>query len=77
MYSMATNTYFCDYCEIEMELDQTSDSNGDMWECEICGTTFCTKCFLTRKGNAAFRNMMQESDKILCPDCYEAEFNNQ
>lgn len=71
MYLMNNDSYKCDYCGIEMDWDESKQEYGDMWECEQCGTNFCSKCFTDELGLAEFRNMINESDKVLCPNCYK------
>ena len=46
---------------------------GSLWGCERCGSTFCTKCFIDKIGEAAYWKMMHGEDMILCPECYEKE----
>lgn len=36
-----------------------------------CGDTFCSKCFIDRHGRKEYMKMMQGSDLIYCPACYE------
>lgn len=71
MYNEKTNIYTCDFCDIEMEWDQEDDIHGDMWSCENCGNNFCSKCFIDKYGQRGYFRMMQGSDLIFCPDCYE------
>lgn len=70
-YNMAANQYTCDFCGIEIPWDASDDIHGNMWGCEACGCEFCSKCFIDRHGREKYERMMQESDKVLCPDCYE------
>ena len=69
-YSMNTDMYTCDICGFEMKWDAHDDTHGDMWGCEKCGTTFCSKCFKDKHGEAAYTRMMQGFDNILCPECF-------
>ena len=72
-YKMSTDMYECDYCGFEMPWDDSDNAYGTMWECEKCGTTFCSKCFQDKFGQKQYMDMMQNSDLVLCPDCYEKE----
>ena len=69
-YSMTDDTYDCDFCGVTMKWDESDPLHGDMWSCEICGKTFCSLCFKTVHGDANYKTMMQEYDKIMCPDCF-------
>lgn len=55
----------------KMYWDYSHETHGNMWGCEKCQTHFCSKCFIDRHGADAFRRMMQDCDKILCPSCWE------
>ena len=77
MYNMNRDTYTCDFCGIEMNWENTDDVHGDLWECEVCGNTFCSKCFIDREGYKAYMNMMQSWDKICCPVCYKELFEKR
>lgn len=70
-YSVARDIYTCDICGFEMKWDGHDEVHGDMWGCEKCGSTFCSKCFKDKYGEKAYQSMMQDFDLILCPDCYE------
>lgn len=75
MYLMNSDTYICDFCGIELLWDETSDTNGDMWGCEVCGKTFCSKCLKDKIGEVEYLKVMQatsseyEDDVLRCPDC--------
>ncbi len=73
MYSMKRDTYTCDLCDFEMKWDGTDESHGEMWECEKCGTNFCSKCFEDIHGKAGFKKMVSNCNFVLCPECYKAE----
>ena len=70
MYSMKTGHYTCDFCDFEMEWDGHDDIHGEMWGCEKCGDTFCSKCFINKHGHDAYVDMMQGADCIMCPTCF-------
>lgn len=70
MYSMGKDTYTCDICGFEGKWDVHDDHRGDLWECEHCGTHFCTKCFVEKLGQECFNKMLRDADKVLCADCY-------
>lgn len=71
MYSMKRDAYTCDLCGVEMKWDESDERNGEMWGCEKCGVTFCSKCFRDQKGMKAYMDMMQGFDLVLCPACYD------
>lgn len=71
MYSMKRDTYTCDLCGVEMKWDESDEINGEMWGCEKCGDTFCSKCFIDKYGREAYMSMMQGHDKIYCPNCFQ------
>lgn len=73
MYSMGRDSYACDLCGVELPWDGSDECQGDMWECEVCGTHFCTKCFVDRLGRKRFDNMLRGGDKVLCPECFQKE----
>lgn len=73
-YNMNRDTYTCDFCEFDIAWNTTDKIHGEMWGCEKCGKNFCSKCFEDRFGYKRYMNMMQDSDEIYCPDCYEKEF---
>ena len=73
MYSTGNDLYTCDYCGIEMKWDGTDDTHGEMWGCEKCGYSFCSKCFIDRLGKSVWMKMMKSSSHILCPTCYGKE----
>ena len=50
MYLMSTDTYVCDICGFEGKFDTDNDIHGELWVCERCGDTFCSKCFIDRMG---------------------------
>lgn len=70
-YLMGTDTYTCDYCGVEMKWDGEDERHGVLWECEKCGTKhFCSACFIKRFGKNAFDVMLQDMERLMCPDCY-------
>lgn len=71
MYNMNRGTYECDYCGTEMQFYEHDAAHGDLWGCEDCETIFCTKCFIDRHGHSVFHNMLQEGNRVYCPDYYE------
>ena len=73
MYLMSTDTYVCDICGFEGKFDTHDDIHGELWGCERCGSTFCTKCFIDTIGKNAYWKMMHGEDLILCPECYGKE----
>ena len=77
MYNILRDTYTCDLCGFEMEWDASDLVHGEMWGCEKCGDTFCSKCFINRHGRKEYMEMMQGSDLVYCPDCYEEVQKNE
>ena len=73
MYKIASDKYECDYCGYENSWDAHDDVHGELWGCEHCGKTFCSKCFIEKYGESAYQTMMQSHDLIACPDCYNKE----
>ena len=80
MYNMATDKYACDFCGFELKWDETDETHGDMWGCEVCGREFCKKCFTDRHGDENFSMMVRgalsgpfEDDLLRCPDCFSKE----
>ena len=69
MYHEKTDTYSCDICGFEMGWEDHDYEHGDLWSCERCGATFCTKCSVEQIGRKAYDEMMQGGGYILCPDC--------
>ena len=76
MYLMSTDTYVCDICGFEGKFDTDNDIHGELWGCERCGDTFCSKCFIDRMGEEDYWKMMRDSDLIMCPICYAKEKKN-
>ena len=76
MYLMSTDTYVCDICGFEGKFDTDNDIHGELWGCERCGDTFCSKCFIDRMGEEDYWKMMRGSDLIMCPICYAKEKKN-
>lgn len=70
-YSPVSDTYSCDICGFEMQWDVSGLNHGEMWSCEKCGDTFCSKCFIDRYGRDKYTRMMQQSDLVYCPACWE------
>lgn len=73
MYLMESDIYVCDICGFEGRWDDHDDIHGELWGCERCGGTFCTKCFIDTIGKNAYLKMMHSEDLILCPECYGKE----
>ena len=76
MYLMSTDTYVCDICGFEGKFDTDNDIHGELWGCERCGDTFCSKCFIDRMGEEDYWKMIRDSDLIMCPICYAKEKKN-
>ncbi len=72
-YHSEDGTYSCDSCEFRNGWDASDDLHGELWGCEKCGRTFCSKCFIDKHGHNEYMDMMQKGDLILCPDCREKE----
>ncbi len=70
-YNLSSDTYSCDICGFEMQWDASDLVHGEMWGCEKCGDIFCSKCFIDRYGAEEYMRMMQQSDLIYCPSCWE------
>ena len=70
-YNLGSDTYSCDICGFEMQWDASDLVHGEMWSCEKCGDTFCSKCFIDRYGRKEYMRMMQQSDLIYCSSCWE------
>lgn len=68
---LGSNLYSCDFCGFEMNWDKKDDFHGEMWGCEKCGRTFCSKCFVDRFGREDYKDMMQDCDLIYCPECWQ------
>lgn len=64
-------TYSCDCCGFRNKWSASDDIHGELWGCEKCGNTFCSKCFIDKYGNEEYMRMMQDSNEIYCPDCWE------
>lgn len=71
------NLYSCDFCDIEIEWDKTDEVHGEMWGCEVCGSTFCSKCLKEAVGEDGYRKIMQDSDLIRCPNCAKEFLKNE
>lgn len=69
-YNLSSDTYSCDICKFELPWDSSDDIHGEIWGCEECGGTFCSKCFIDRYGHEEYMKMMQDSDQIYCPSCW-------
>lgn len=63
--------YTCHFCGFSSGWDETDDVHGEMWSCEVCGKTFCSKCLIDAIGREKYTEMMQSGEYIRCPDCYE------
>lgn len=73
MYLMKSDTYVCDTCGFELKWDESDDTHGSMWGCEICGKNFCTTCFIKKHGRKAFDRMLQQEDRVQCMECYNPD----
>lgn len=69
-YHSEDDTYSCDFCRFRNEWDASDHIHGELWGCEKCGKTFCSKCFIDKHGKGNYMDMMQGSGLILCPDCF-------
>ena len=47
----------------------TLEHGGELWSCELCGATLCTKCYVERHGRQNYDEMMWSGGYILCPNC--------
>lgn len=56
MYNSFTDTYTCDVCGFEMAWDASDLVHGEMWGCEKCGNSFCSKCFIDRYGRERLKH---------------------
>lgn len=72
-YHSEDDTYSCDYCGFRNKWYALDDLHGELWGCEKCGNTFCSKCFIDKYGRFEYMSMMQKSDQIYCPECWEKE----
>lgn len=72
-YDTGTDTYSCDTCGFESKWDNKDDVHGELWGCEKCGNTFCSKCFIDKYGQKEYMEMMQNSNQIYCPECWEKQ----
>ena len=70
MYLMALNEYECDLCGFHESWGAYDDRLRYIWECERCGTHFCTSCFAKAIDYASFRKMLTEHGQIHCPNCW-------
>lgn len=61
----------CEFCGFSEGWGETDTVHGDIWSCEVCGKTFCSKCFIDRFGTKKYLDMMQSGEYIRCPDCFE------
>lgn len=73
MYLMNSDLYECDLCGFKEKWDAHDDRRGDLWECERCGKHFCTACFEKACGKEDFTKMLSETDKVLCPECWNSQ----
>lgn len=67
-------TYTCDFCRCKLEWDERDDTYGEIWGCDECGKTFCSKCLTEAVGETNYLKIMQSEGKILCPDCAKKLF---
>lgn len=63
----------CNFCGFEQDWESSDDIHGNMWSCDFCGTTFCSKCLQEYcfESYEAYVKYMQSGQYILCPECYE------
>lgn len=67
------DTYSCDMCGFRNKWEAIDENRGELWSCEKCGRIFCSSCFTDKHGAKEYMHMMQGSDYVLCPDCWEEE----
>ena len=77
MYKISTDTYVCDFCGFEEKWDAHDDIHGDLWGCEICEKTFCSKCLKEKVGEKIYKMEMQSCNNIACPDCATETYFNE
>lgn len=70
-YNINTQEYTCDICGFTGKFDAHDEAHGDLWGCEECEDTFCSKCFTDKFGDREFDRMLKQSDKVLCPACWK------
>lgn len=70
MYDAKTDIYICDICGHKSEWNAVDKVHGELWSCEVCGKTFCSKCFIEEHGKRKYCEMMQSGEYIRCPDCF-------
>ncbi len=68
---MNSEKYVCDFCGVEIDWEETDDFCGNVWICESCGRTFCSKCLQDAIGQDDYWGMMLSCVPALCPDCYK------
>ena len=60
--------YSCYSCKTVIEWESSHPTNGLIWECEICGKNFCSKCLEETVGRS-----MCEDDDVICPSCLKSK----
>ena len=71
MYFLSSDLYECDSCGFQDKWNAHDAHRGDIWECEKCMKHFCTRCFVRKRGQDAFERMLQSTDFVVCPECFE------
>ena len=66
--------YACDFCGVEIKWDGKDDVHGEIWGCEECGSTFCSKCLKDAVGESGYWKIIREYDRILCPTCAKKHY---
>lgn len=61
--------FTCSLCGHKPKWGSNDDIHGSLWHCDVCGATFCEKCFIEEHGEQAFYEMLQSGEYIRCPDC--------
>lgn len=66
---LSESEYQCDFCGFVGKWDESDEAHGDLWGCEVCGATFCSKCLKDKVGTDGYKKIMRENDIITCPNC--------
>ena len=72
-YHSEDDTYSCDICGFRNKWEAYDKIRGELLSCEKCGRIFCSSCFTDEYGAKEYMCMMQGSNHILCPYCWEEE----